>query len=547
MEMYKKAFRIFLKHKMMVGIIVAYTLFNIVNIMSEYVGVWGQGYPVLEYTRRLLLLTPQVFILYLIITYEYFSEANRNNLEETIETTSRGYKNDYKCAMFMVIFTVLFINFVVFAAVDVIYTKLDLSLNNIQDFGNQGIKHIISCLFVNFFLCGSIAVFLGALIARIQKRITAYAIIMGIVLLTSYLLNKIATLVLILTDYSVNIFEILSVLDIMPKGLNFSINNAFGFSLLPNRISLILFWNVILLLCLVVIYSQRRRILKITICVFLGTMTLLISSLPTSEVDMSLNSKGSAMADQHYYSMAGYQMEEKEADFRVKRYKMELEAKRLLKAKVMMTVTEKLREYQFTFSHSYKILAAYDQNGKPLEYKHYKDELTVFSNSEEITEITIEYEGANEAFYANIQGINLPGSFPYYPVPGRKRITEDGFYMNNLLLEEKAEFDVEIRGKQKIYTNLEEVEEGHYTGLSTGVSIFSGIYAEFEKKGICIVYPYLIGWGKEELETMANAIEDIGYDNCKVFISPNMNRRIDVVSKEQIITTGYFESVTDLR
>lgn len=173
MGMYKKNFQVFLKHKMMVGIIVAYTLFNIVGIMAEYVGVWGQGYPVLEYTRRLLLLTPQMFILYLIITYEYFSEANRNNLEETIEATIGGYKNNYICAMFMVIFTVLFINFAVFAAVDVIYTKLDLSLNSIQDFDNQGTKHIVSCLFVNFFLCGSIAVFWGALIARIEKRITA--------------------------------------------------------------------------------------------------------------------------------------------------------------------------------------------------------------------------------------------------------------------------------------------------------------------------------------------------------------------------------------
>ena len=370
---------------------------------------------------------------------------------------------------------------------------------------------------------------------------------MGIVFLTSFLLDKVAVLILILTDYSVNFFDSLQILDIMPKGLTFSINSAFGFPLLPNRISLILFWNVILLLCLALIYSQRRRFLKITVCVFLGAITLLMSSLPASEVDMSLNSKGSAMADQHYYSMAGYQMEEKEADFGVRKYKMELEAKRLLKAKVTMTVTENLQEYQFTFSHSYKISAAYDQNGKPLKYKHYKDELTVFSKSEEITEITIEYEGANEAFYANIQGINLPGSFPYYPVPGRKRITEDGFYMNNLLLEEKAEFDVEIRGKQKIHMNLEEAEEGHYTGLSTGVSIFSGIYAEVERKGICIVYPYLIGWGEEELETMANAVKDIGYDNCKVFISPNMNRRIDVVSKEQIITTGYFESVEDLK
>ncbi len=246
MEMYKKNFGIFLKHKLFAIAISAYTLYQIAIIITEYIEIYGQGFPVLEYTRRILMLIPQIFVLYLIITYEYFSEANRNNLEETIGATGRGYSNSHKRAMFMVMFSVLFGNYMVFALFDVFFTKYDLFLINVQDAGNQGLIFILSCLFVNVFLIGSIAILLGALIAKIKRRITAYATIMTVVFLTSYLLSRVATLLQILTDYSVNLFEFLNIFDIMPKGLVFTINSAFGFSLVPSRVCLTVIGGVLL-------------------------------------------------------------------------------------------------------------------------------------------------------------------------------------------------------------------------------------------------------------------------------------------------------------
>lgn len=547
MEIYKKNFGVFLRHKLFAIAIPAYTLYQIAIIITEYLEIYGQGYPVLEYTRRILMLIPQIFVLYLIITYEYFSEANRNNIEETIEATGRSYSNSHKRAMFMVMFSVLFGNYMAFALFDVFFTKYDLFLINVQDAGDQGLIFILSCLFVNVFLIGSIAILLGALIAKIKRRITAYATIMAVVFLTSYLLSRVATLLQILTDYSVNLFEFLKIFDIMPKGLIFTINSAFGFSLVPSRVCLILFWNALLLSCLIMLYSKRKKALKIILCLVACIVTLWVHSLPASDIDMTLNSKGSAMADQHYYEIAEYRMKEEAPDFSVKRYKMELDTRRLLKAKVSMTVTEPLEEYKFTFSHSYRISDVHDQNGTPLQYQHYKDELTIYAADKDITEITIQYEGANEAFYTNIQGINLPGGFPYYPVPGRKRITEDGFNMNSLLLKEKAEFDLKIKSGKKVYTNLEEIEKNHYAGSSTGLSIFSGLYTEYHDKGISIVYPYLEGWRQSNLDAVADVVKELGYTECKVLVSPNMNRRFYTIGEDQIVSTGYFESVDDLQ
>ena len=63
MEIYKKNFGVFLRHKLFAIAIPAYTLYQIAIIITEYLEIYGQGYPVLEYTRRILMLIPQIFVL----------------------------------------------------------------------------------------------------------------------------------------------------------------------------------------------------------------------------------------------------------------------------------------------------------------------------------------------------------------------------------------------------------------------------------------------------------------------------------------------------
>ena len=42
---------------------------------------------------------------------------------------------------------------------------------------------------------------------------------------------------------------------------------------------------------------------------------------------------------------------------------------------------------------------------------------------------------------------------------------------------------------------------------------------------------------------MARAAVEGGYGESQIFITPNMNRQDDAISKEQIISNGYFEYV----
>ena len=67
-----------------------------------------------------------------------------------------------------------------------------------------------------------------------------------------------------------------------------------------------------------------------------------------------------------------------------------------------------------------------------------------------------------------------------------------------------------------------------------------------KRTSVRIVYPPLIGWSDENLDTVAKAAVKGGYGESQIFITPNMNRQDDALSKEQIITRNYFETVKDL-
>ena len=118
-------------------------------------------------------------------------------------------------------------------------------------------------------------------------------------------------------------------------------------------------------------------------------------------------------------------------------------------------------------------------------------------------------------------------------------------FMNALFLEKDADFDVYIKSFKKVYSNLEEIEKGHFAGRSNGATFVSGMYTSTEKHGVRIVYPPLSALRDESLDAAAKAAVKEGYGESQIFITPNMNRQDDAVSKEQIITRNCFESVKE--
>ena len=467
-------------------------------------------------------------------------------INESITATAEGGIGRNVFAGFMVMVSVLFVNYAMFAGVDILVTNAGFAVDDIAGANGVAALYIAKSLFINIFLIGLIGISAALAISKIQKRIAAYAVIMAVIFASSYMIGEIANMIMIITDYAVNLFDLLDMFNIMVPGLDFIPNFAIGFSEMTYRICLILFWSALLITIYLIAGSSKKLTLRNAVCVIVCICCFIGYALPSSRVDMGLSSTGSAMADQHYYKMTGYKLKNEDGGFDVDSYTMELDTRRLLKAKVTMEVSEPLEEYKFTLSHSYDIKAVCDESGRSMKYDRDKDALTVYSNDGNTEQITVEYRGANEAYYSCSQGVNLRGSFPYYPVAGFRSITRDGQIMNALFLEKDADFDVHIKSFKKVYSNLEEIEKGHFAGKSNGATLVSGLYTSTERYGVRIVYPPLSRWNDENLDTVAKAAVKDGYGECQIFITPNMNRQDDALSKEQIITRNYFETVKSL-
>ena len=545
MKLYIEELKRLKKNKLLWIVILVYTLYNLISIFRyQYSALEvSDG---LDPTRQILFLCPQIFILYLVTGYEFLSEQYRAGINESIAATAGGCTGRNVLAGFMVMASVLFVNYAVFAGFDIAVTNAIFDVKNITGANTMVALYIARSLFINIFLIGLIGISAALVISKIQKRIAAYAVIMAVIFASSYMVNEIATMVMIITDYAVNLFDLLDMFNIMVPGLRHIPNCALGFSEMTYRVCLILFWSALLITIYLIAGSIRKLTLRNAVCVIVCICCFIGYALPSSRVDMGLSSTGSAMADQHYYNIAGYRLKNEAGGFDVDSYTMELDTRRLLKAKVTMKVSESLEEYKFTLSHSYDIRAVYDESGRSMKYDRDKDALTVYSNDGNTKQITVEYRGANEAYYSCSQGVNLRGSFPYYPVAGFRSITRDGQIMNALFLEKDADFDVYIKSFKKVYSNLEEIEKGHFAGKSNGATLVSGLYTSTERYGVRIVYPPLSRWNDENLDTVAKAAVKDGYGESQIFITPNMNRQDDAVSKEQIITRNYFETVKSL-
>ena len=312
--------------------------------------------------------------------------------------TRGGAANRPAVAQFAVLTTVLFFNFLLMTALNLYLTHLSFAACRMEDVEHMGVIYIVKCMFINIFLISLIGILLGLVLSKIQKRVIGYAVIMGVALVVSYLLEEISMMVMVLTDYAVNLSDLLDMFQIMPTGLRYQTNRAFGFPIMPYRICLILFWCLIMILILLVRDSKKKNI-KALLCFICCIAAFVGYALPSSRVDMSLSSTGSVMADQHYYGEGKYRIGERKGDFTVKRYRMDLDIHRLLKAKVTMDVSHCRKEYAFTLSHSYEVEQVIDRQGKEMPFKREGDALLIDNRKANTKRITVEYHGANEAYY----------------------------------------------------------------------------------------------------------------------------------------------------
>ena len=381
--------------------------------------------------------------------------------------------------------------------------------------------HIFLNIAVNVFLVNIFAVVFGQAVSFFKNRTVSYLVIILFLVISSQIGESISGVIVLSTNNRVNPYYIYNFFDIFPPNLKWTPTYAMGFSILPYRIYLMLFW-IFVMLTIITVFLKNKTIAVKSILAFVLSITCVSAFLsPSSKVIMNSATNNESMSDQYYYLSGN--TENKKGNFIIEKYDIKLKINRKLNCSVTMYPDKSLSEYSLTLYHGYNVKKVTDQNNNKLKFVQNGDYITVRCENN-VDSLTISYSGSGKGFYSNYQGIYLAGDFPYYPVAGRHPIYTDNY--NPVISENTPYFDINVISNLDVYSNLTEVNDNCFSGYTQVPSIFAGFLTEREKNNVRIVYPYLYG----ESDHIDDIFEIIDLDICNgktVFIEPHVNVRFD--------------------
>ena len=456
------------------------------------------------------------FAFFTFISFEFSTELYRSKLYETVLCTPKKLKS--LCISNICIMSLWNVFYCVVLLVYNCYAFLSL-----HEFDKVYLIHIFINIAVNFFLVNTFAICFGQAVTFFKKKIYSYLTILIFLIAVSPIGNEIALTVALATDNLINPYKIYNFLDIFTPNLGFTPTFAMGFSVLPYRTYLLLFW-IFLMIAITAFFTKRKKSDLKPIIAFTISIIMAISFLlPDSRVVLGDDPNGEAYADQFYYFDISEDLDIYEtANFNVEKYGIDLKINRKLNAEVTLYPDKELSEYSFTLYHGYTVKSVTDQNQKKLNFTRDGDYLTI-NECDGVTAITIKYSGSGKGFYSNYQGTYLPGDFPYYPIAGKQQVFNEYCYIP-VLPENIPYFEISINSNLTIYSNLDSVGENTFSGETKVPCIFSGLfYREKEYKGSRIIYPYLFAEYDDNFDLLAEmVVVDEDY-NKTIFLEPNTN------------------------
>ncbi len=229
--------------------------------------------------------------------------------------------------------------------------------------------------------------------------------------------------------------------------------------------------------------------------------------------------------------------------FTVDTYNMQFDLDRTMQANVEIVPTQKdLSTYEFTLYHLYQIDSVKNSEGIALPYDRTDDYLTVYSD-QEVESIVISYHGEDENLYATKHQMNLPGDFPYYPMPGRLALYSD-YEMQEQRLEQPAHFLVELNTDCEVYSNLQQNDSRALEGNSKGPIFLLGYLREGCENGVQYVYPYISEvynpnseYVSEDYRYVINELDKLGIEHV-IFLPGLYGREKLIIEGNQAFEYG---------
>ena len=474
---------------------------------------WFQGqvyYAGLGKLQEQLINFVYVFLLFLFLAFDYFREVPDANIDETLKANKNCLKQDLVQALVMLLVVLVYafwflIMHIVCHISDGTYTT-------------QVLFYYFRLTGTYYILDGIVAILAGWLFARNAGKIIGYIEL----IVFAFIVSPIMSSQFENYSYFVKwITYICKIFLLMPQGAN-----SIEVYCMPMAGLLVaargIFWIGVFSGTLAIYFLQHRRnekrhktayylsILTSAICAIWG---LIYSGLPASYYcsDNFISNDD----DQWRYTIEGVKQEEREADFQIISYDMDLKLGRQMRATVTCVPSDGgLDSYAMTLYRLYQVDSVIDENGDALEYQQDENTLLIYGQEDGIRSFTLKYHGGPtgaSCLYNNWYAINLPGWFPYYPVPGWNKIYQNEGeyrYVDNRL-KDPARFQIQLHADGKVYSDLKQEGNNLFQGESYGPTLLSGFVGERKlANGTVFIYPYLDAPSIEETKDSEDYVVD---------------------------------------
>ena len=474
---------------------------------------WFQGqvyYAGLGKLQEQLINFVYVFLLFLFLAFDYFREVPDANIDETLKANKNCLKQDLVQALVMLLVVLVYAFWFL-----IMHIACHISDGT---YTTQVLFYYFRLTGTYYILDGVVAILAGWLFARNAGKIIGYIEL----IVFAFIVSPIMSSQFENYSYFVKwITYICKIFLLMPQGAN-----SIEVYCMPMAGLLVaargIFWIGVFSGTLAIYFLQHRRnekrhktayylsILTSAICAIWG---LIYSGLPASYYcsDNFISNDD----DQWRYTIEGVKQEEREADFQIISYDMDLKLGRQMRATVTCVPSDGgLDSYAMTLYRLYQVDSVIDENGDALEYQQNENTLLIYGQEDGIRSFTLKYHGGPtgaSCLYNNRYAINLPGWFPYYPVPGWNKIYQNEGeyrYVDNRL-KDPARFQIQLHADGKVYSDLQQEGNNLFQGESYGPTLLSGFVGERKlANGTVFIYPYLDAPSIEETKDSEDYVVD---------------------------------------
>ena len=451
-----------------------------------------------------------VFLLLLFLSFDYFREVPDANINETLKADKNYLKQDLVQALVMILVVLVYAFWFL-----IMHIACHISDGT---YTTQVLFYYFRLTGTYYILDGIVAILAGWLFARNAGKIIGYIEL----IVFAFIVSPIMSSQFENYSYFVKwITYICKIFLLMPQGAN-----SIEVYCMPMAGLLVaargIFWIGVFSGTLAIYFLQHRRnekrhktayylsILTSAICAIWG---LIYSGLPASYYcsDNFISNDD----DQWRYTIEGVKQEEREADFQIISYDMDLKLGRQMRATVTCVPSDGgLDTYAMTLYRLYQVDSVTDENGDALEYQQDENTLLIYGQEDGIRSFTLKYHGGPtgaSCLYNNRYAINLPGWFPYYPVPGWNKIYQNEGeyrYVDNRL-KDPARFRIQLHADGKVYSDLKQEGNNLFQGESYGPTLLSGFVGERKlANGTVFIYPYLDAPSIEETKDSEDYVVD---------------------------------------